>query len=148
MCATSRLSAGRGFAGVGLAIYLALYLVAGASVANYFWARGVHVTPEQWAYHDLLARLGFSRHHELMDDMPPGDVANVVAIRALLRSPTPLAGTPWTMPFVPDSSLLLLAGMLVAVVAPHAHRRVAIYDVVIREGLRPSPPERPPIGMG
>lgn len=48
---------------VGVALYLATYLVWAGPVTTRLWVGGSHATPEHWAVHTVLNRMGIADHH-------------------------------------------------------------------------------------
>ena len=132
---------------LALVLYLMLYVAAAGLVSGEVWARGGHVTFEQWAFHHALSRLGYHDHHRSAPAIPAQELPESSSTRgamALFRlgapSFTPLAEPP----YFPQGLLLLLAGMAALLVPPEGHRRLGYAGELPLAGLRPEPPEKPP----
>lgn len=48
---------------IGIALYLATYVVWAGPVTTRLWVGGGHATPEHWTVHSLLEQLGVVDHH-------------------------------------------------------------------------------------
>ena len=127
-----------------LALYLIGYLIGAGSLSGYLWAHGGHATPEQWAYHLLLVRLGIPHHHDFDAETQAEGRDVPTSVASLLRLSLPAISAPLAMPFAFGDALLIVAPVLPELVFPGVYRRLAAYTAQLRQGLRPAPPERPP----
>ena len=128
-----------------LAIYLICYLAGAGSLSGYLWSRGGHATPEQWAYHLLLERLGIPHHHEFEAETQGEGRAAPTPVASLLRLSLPVVSAPLAMQFAPGSDFLIIAPALAELVFRRFYRRLAADVIHLRQGLRPAPLERPPV---
>jgi hypothetical protein len=131
------------FARLGLALYLLAYLVASGPLAAQAWAHGGHVTPEQWAYHNMMIRLGLPHHHDLDEaaEEPAGQ-----STRWLFHF-APLLTTHTGFAFMASSVLELIVGMAVVLPAAYVLSLNQPADEPIPTGIRPPLDDRPPISM-
>jgi hypothetical protein len=132
---------------VGLALYLALYLIAVGPVSGYVWARGGHATPEHWLYHMVLEQLGVADHHGPVEGLPLSADRPLSAIRTIaagLHLDSPFVTAPAPTTFAPDPLLGLVLGLFPDLDPPAVDQRLALFDDPIPMSLSPEPPEQPP----
>lgn len=134
---------------LGLSCYLVLYLVAAGPLTTMAWRHGAHVTPEQWAYHLLMTRLGIPHHHGVDDEESAPEhtshSAPHVSITLLLPNMLPiLSMSPAPSPYLSDSFLPLWLGQP-SDLLEHSTGwlRVAATQMLLA-GRLIEPPERPP----
>jgi hypothetical protein len=115
-------------------------------VQNLLWARGVHLTAEEWAYHTLLVRLGYPNHHREMPGMAIDATAPAMNATRITMSlaRTPSIGASPNTPFAPDGTPFLAMCAMLAFLLPGAFRRRNMFDTLIFDSLRLPPPEKPP----
>jgi len=88
---------------LALAAYLALHAAVGGPALARAWAAGGHATPQQWTYHTVLERLGFSHHHALAGGgMAPNP--RVAALLAVEQAPIVLAASAGATPLTLDTA--------------------------------------------
>lgn len=132
---------------LAFSLYLAGYLVAGERILAGAWAAGEHVTLEQWAYHDLLDRLGFTSHHGGVGRGPLREATSLPERGAAFLQPavafhiTSSAAAP---PLTPEGVLYLLSAISAATFAAQRGRRLRLFSEAIPNWLSPGPSEKPP----
>jgi hypothetical protein len=108
------------------------------------WARGGHLTPEQWHYHLQLEEQGLLDHHELDVVSPPGtplsdaQIAIAVLERPVVSAPSGAVST--GMPMV-----ALLASPIDHVNEPASPGKLVTPERIPRESETIAPLLRPPI---
>lgn len=119
-----------------LASYLVLYLSLSGLISVERWSKGAHVTPDMWAEHAELTRLGYVEHHHDHHEAPAS--TNVLPfIPGWSALPTFPLLLDWT-PFVAISIATLVTALVVGRL--HITRSRAPF----KDHLSPVP-DRPPI---
>jgi hypothetical protein len=141
---------GRHAARLATALYLVVYLVAVAPLAGAAWVRGGHVTPEQWAYHQQLERLGVPHHHgsagqAVAEQASPARASLETASALVSVSPSTAfrAAPPATALFF-ERLLELLIGVLPRLVLPEPVALPEAAVLTVSSQHWPRVPEKPP----
>ena len=135
----------RGGSGSLMAI-VSLCLAAGLTwvgpLANDVWARGDHVTPEQWGQHAQLVARGYTAHHGVTHSSSSNPDRVSAPAAAAMLAPPQIVG-PVAPLAMPTENLLSLAAEGALSVRPAAWT-MAFGDSVIPSGLPANPPPKPP----
>lgn len=153
----------RGFAQLCCALYLALYLVAANPLTQQVWLRGGHATPEQWAYHTLLERMGIVHHHgagvvrthgdsglyvhlspEDIQTLDPRVLRDLPRVLALLPLPTATVTAPVPLALALETTLHLMSTLLLDHAPPAASAHLERHDLPCLVGITVAPLEKPP----
>lgn len=145
-----------------LVLWVAVVLVAWGPLTTAVWQHGGHATPEQWAFHMVLDRLGLHQHHGRVlhahdayglhthssEDTDPNLAPTHATADQIMRVVLPTRLPELT---APTSTMLLLQPLWHLVVARHAilpepvvERILDWYDPPVHQGIIHSPPEKPP----
>lgn len=130
-----------------LAWYLALYIAVSGPITSAIWARGGHVTPEQWAIHEMLDQLGIHHHHDaagIARAVEGNESGDIQAMILLAVGTTPLITAPGEVNSVLDATPLGLLATYLTLVYPRVEVHLGIFDPSIPAGVTAEPPEKPP----